>query len=323
MKGTPAPFFADVAGGPDGGCAYWVTTQDDVRIRVGVWTHEKAAKGTILMFPGRTEYIEKYGDFAREMQDRGYSTLAIDWRGQGLADRLLPNRSLGHVGEFTDYQWDVAAALRLAQHLELPEPWHLVGHSMGGAIGLRAVMDGTPAVSCCFTGPMWGIYMSPAMRPASFFMTTFGPFLGLGTTKVPTTPDSGYVLESAFEDNTLTTDPQMFKMMQEQLQAHPDLTLGGPTIRWLSQGVAECNRLSRRPSPDLPCITFLGTNERIVDVPAIHKRMEIWPRGVLELIEGGEHEVIMEAPAIRIGVFDRMAVFFDKHGHTATAGAAL
>jgi uncharacterized membrane protein YbhN (UPF0104 family) len=39
--------------------------------------------------------------------------LTIDWRGQGLADRMLPDRRIGHVGKFSDYQTDLAAVLRL------------------------------------------------------------------------------------------------------------------------------------------------------------------------------------------------------------------
>ena len=36
-------------------------------------------------------------------------------------------------------------------------PLHLLAHSMGGCIGLRAVIEGMPVAACVFTGPMWGI----------------------------------------------------------------------------------------------------------------------------------------------------------------------
>ena len=56
-----------------------------------------------------------------------------------------------------------------------------------------------------------------------------------------------------------------------------------------------CNlSLARQPSPDLPCLTFLGTNERIVDTAAVHARMAMWPKGRLQMVEAGEHEVMME-----------------------------
>jgi len=313
MTLTPAPLHTDMAGGPEQGRAFWLQTPDDVRIRAGVWTPEGADRGTVLMFPGRTEYIEKYGDFAREMAARGYTTLAVDWRGQGLADRLLPDPMLGHVNRFADYQQDVAAVTDLAQKLNLPRPWHLVAHSMGGAIGLRAVMQGLDVASACFSAPMWGIQMAPAMRPVSNLISTVGPLIGMAGKRVPSTSAESYVAISPFDDNMLTRDPEMYRMMQDQLKQVPDLSLGGPTIGWLGESLRECRWLATQPSPDKPCLTFLGSNERIVDIAPIHDRMARWPNGTLDLVDDAEHEVIMEIPATRSRIFDRMAAHFEQH----------
>jgi lysophospholipase len=46
------PFYAVEAEGPDGGAAYWLKTEDGLRIRVGVWP-EGGANGTVLLYPGR------------------------------------------------------------------------------------------------------------------------------------------------------------------------------------------------------------------------------------------------------------------------------
>ena len=77
-----APLYNVLAQGPDSGKGYWLITQDGVRIRIGVWN--SGTKGTVIIFPGRTEYIEKYGDAAKIFALQGYSALAVDWRGQGL-----------------------------------------------------------------------------------------------------------------------------------------------------------------------------------------------------------------------------------------------
>ena len=135
MTGSPAPLYDDVAGGPPGGSALWLTCSDGVRIRVGFWRPEAAAHGTVLLFPGRTEYIEKYGPAAADLAERGFAMLAIDWRGQGVADRVTDDPQVGHVAHFPDYQRDVAAALETAVQLDLPRPFHLLAHSMGGCIG--------------------------------------------------------------------------------------------------------------------------------------------------------------------------------------------
>ncbi|MEM6727697.1 MAG: alpha/beta hydrolase, partial [Pseudomonadota bacterium] len=115
-----APLNNDVAEGPPGGQAFWLTTSDGVRIRLAVWP--EGEKGTVLIFPGRTEYAEKYGRAAAEYAARGFATISIDWRGQGIAERLLPDSRIGHVIRFRDYQQDVAAVMEAVAALDLPRP---------------------------------------------------------------------------------------------------------------------------------------------------------------------------------------------------------
>lgn len=313
MDLQPAPFFADIAKGPAGGQAHWMTTSDGLRIRVGHWQAKTATKGTVLLFPGRTEYIEKYGPAAADLAARGYATVTVDWRGQGLADRMLPERQLGHIDHFPNFQKDVAATLDLADRLALPKPYFLIGHSMGGAIGLRALIEGLPVNACIFTGPMWGIHISPVMRPIGKLMGKIGPAIGLGGKLVPTMGLQNYVLANPFEGNTLTNDPETYQFMHDQMTAQPDLVLGGPTISWLGEGLKDCTELAAMASPALPCITFLGAQEQIVDCPAVHDRMARWPGGELVLLDDVQHEVMMETPAVRKAVFDQMCSLFDQY----------
>ena len=309
MALTPAPLFTDVHPGPVGGMAHWVETSDKKKIRVGHWPAD-GAKGTVLLFPGRTEYIEKYGTVAGELATRGLGTLAIDWRGQGLSDRLLADPNVGHIDAFPDYQKDVAAMLRVARELSLPRPFFLLAHSMGGCIGLRAVMEGLPVQSAAFTGPMWGIRIAPHLRLAATTMAHIMPRLGRGHLLPPGTKPEPYVLVEPFAGNMLTTDEPMFNMMRDQLVAHPELALGGPSFVWLREALMETAHLAERAAPNLPCVTWLGSNERIVDVPRIHARMENWKSSRLEMIEGGEHEVLMENGAIQRVVFDGLEKLF-------------
>ncbi len=315
-----APFFDDIADGPEGGEAWWLTADDDVRIRIGAWGHNTkdgakngAKNGTVLLFPGRTEYIEKYGRAARDLLSRGYATLTIDWRGQGLADRMVDDPATGHVHWFSDYQKDVKAMVAAAESLGLRRPFFLVAHSMGGCIGLRALHENLPVAAAAFTGPMWGIAMAPSTRPAAWALAWGGRMFGFGHLNAPGTGGDSYVMTAPFEDNLLTTDPDMFSYMQAQGRAHPELLLGGPSLRWLHEALRETLDLSRMPSPPHPAITFLGSNERIVDTDRVIARMQSWPNGELEMIEGGEHEVMMDRPDTRARIFDRMCGFFADH----------
>lgn len=315
MDLTPAPYFAKLAEGPETGQAHWATTKDGLRIRVGHWLPQgdAPAKGTVLIFPGRTEYVEKYGPAAIDLGQRGYATLAVDWRGQGLADRMLADRRLGHVENFGDFQHDVTAVVKLANQLKLPEPWYLLGHSMGGAIGLRALIEGLPVKACAFSAPMWGILIPQAMRPLARILGSLAPHLGLGNKRVPTTTQGHYVETAPFKGNTLTNDPAMYQLMIDQLTSEPDLVLGGPTINWLSQGLKECEALAQAPSPVLPCVTFLGSQEQIVNSAAVRDRMARWPGGELDVIDQAQHEIIMEGSEIRRRAFDKMTQLFDQY----------
>jgi len=319
-----APFHADVADAPPGGAAYWARADDGVRLRLGAFPAERA-QGTVLILPGRTEYIEKYAFAAKALAQRGLASLIIDWRGQGLSDRLLPDPVTGHVDFFADYQRDVAAMVAVAEALDLPRPWHMLAHSMGGAIGLRAALSGLAVATCAFSGPMWGIRISALLRPAAWTLGWASRRLGFGHRYPPGQTADNYVLSEPFETNALTNDAPMYLAMIEQITRYPALSLGGPSLRWLHEALIECRDLARRPSPALPCLTLLGSAEDIVDVPRIHDRMARWPHGHLETLPGGRHEVLMDTPELRTHLFDMLAEFYRTGAATrpaAPAGAA-
>jgi lysophospholipase len=309
MSLSPAPFYSDIAYGPEGGAAHWTQTSDNVRVRIGHWP-KAGAQGTVLVFPGRTEFIEKYGQVAKAFADRGLASAAIDWRGQGLSDRLLDNPLVGHVTHFSDYQKDVAAMLRAARELGLPRPYYLLAHSMGGAIGLRAVMEGVAVRAVTFSAPMWGLQMKPHLRPLAWVLSHSMPRVGQGHRLPPGTRMDHHVLTDGFAGNLLTRDADQFEIMREQLMARPEMTLGGPSYVWLREALLETRHLAGRVSPSLPALALMGTNERIVDMSAIQTRMQDWKDGRLELVPDGEHEVLMEGPAITAPLFDAITELF-------------
>jgi lysophospholipase len=309
MTLPPAPYLSDLAPSFASAVAHWVETADGKKVRVAHWPLE-GARGTILLFPGRTEYIEKYAPTAAAFAKRGLAVMAIDWRGQGLADRLLPDGRIGHVDLFSDYQKDVASMMRAARTLQLPRPFFLLAHSMGGAIGLRAAMEGLSVQAAAFTAPMWGIYIAPHIRPIAWSLSRMMPRVGQGNRLPMGTKYESYISTEPFENNMLTTDEPMFAVMKKQLEARPELALGGPSFIWLREALDETKHLSLRAAPSLPCITFVGSDERIVDVGRIRQRMETWKGGKLQVIEGAQHEVLMERPAIRDAAVDDIAHLF-------------
>ncbi|KEP69094.1 hydrolase [Thioclava dalianensis] len=311
-----APLFDVIARGPEGGAAYWLKTEDGYRIRMGHWPAPSDARGTVFLLCGRTEYIEKYGPAAVEFAARGYGMLAIDWRGQGLADRVLPKDPMkGHVGGILDYQLDLKAVIAAAKELGLPEPFHFVGHSMGGAIGLRHIMTpGHVFASAAFSAPMWGIKAPAPLHPFRILLAQLFGDSFMAESFAPGMTDETYVYRSSFNENRLTRDPAMWSWLISQAAAEPALTIGGATIHWVAESLLECEALSALPSPDLPCYCALGGEEKIVHTPAVHDRMARWPNAAFDVMPGSEHEIMMEVPATRTKFYDRCAEMFDAAG---------
>jgi lysophospholipase len=309
---APAPFLDDVAEGPGGGAAWWVHSADGTRLRLGAWpARGDVSRGTVLLFPGRTEYVEKYGRVDADLTGDGYGLVAFDWRGQGLADRPQHRRDMGHVVSFDEYREDVAAFRAAIEMLELPGPFYLIAHSMGGAIGLRALHDGLPVRAAVFSAPMWGIQMTPFMKSiASVALGLAGP-LGLGDRFAPTT---GPWEAMAFDDNPLTTDRDQFDYMSAQVERHPELALGGPSVLWVKAALEETRALLAMPPPKVPTLTLMGSREGIVEVPAIEARMARWPGGRLRVVQGGLHELLMESPPRRAETLAAIRAHLTAHG---------
>ncbi len=305
-----APFHSEVADAPEGGVFFWRHADDGVRLRLGAW--REGDRGSVLLLNGRTEYLEKYGSTVRDLQARGYAAISLDWRGQGLSDRLLPDPEIGHVERFPDYQKDMAELVAAAEELDMPRPWFLLGHSMGGAIGLRALHEGLDVRAAAFSAPMWGILIAPWLRPLAIALASGSRWIGQRHRYAPGTGPDSYVATAPFDDNLLTTDRKMYEMMQRQLAAHPELALGGPSLGWLHEALAETRALARLPAPETPGIVFLGANERIVDARSVIARIRGWPRGELDIIPGAEHEVLMETPEVRQHVHALMERLFSS-----------
>lgn len=311
---SEAVFHSKVAEGPENGIGYWVHTDDGVRLRVGLWKPKMCSKGTALLFPGRSEYIENYGRIAVQLEKFGYATFAIDWRGHGLSDRIAEDPMIGHVGRFSDYQKDVAAMMNAAEQLELPKPWYLIGHSMGACIGLRAVMEGLPVAACAFTSPMWDIKMSPLERTAAWPLSWLARALGKGDIYVPGVQRKTYVLSSPFEANKMTHNPDMYHYWINQAQALPNLPTAGPSMGWLFEALKECRSLSKLKSPDIPCVAFCADKDKDINISAVQDRMEGWQNGSCVLLQDSKHELFLELPDIRDVVMEKIHEVFTPKG---------
>ena len=68
---------------------------DGVALRFARWAPPPGRKGTVCLFQGRAEFIEKYFETVRDLRARGFAVATMDWRGQGLSERALRNSPQG------------------------------------------------------------------------------------------------------------------------------------------------------------------------------------------------------------------------------------
>ena len=306
-----APLFNELAEGPEEASAWWLKAADGQRVRAVHWAG--GDRGTVFVFPGRSEYAEKYGRAAVDLKARGYQTLVIDWRGQGLADRMARDPMLGHVRRFHDYQLDVRAMVAFAQTRELPKPWYLLAHSMGGCIGLRALHNKMPVNAVAFSAPMWGISMANYLRPVAWTLSQAASWVRTDKIFAPGTSRGAYVRVAPYKGNMLTTDAEMYAYMQRHVEAEQLFRLGGPSLRWLNEALHETQRLRRLSPPTFPALVHLGTDESVVDTEPVQRLMQRWSGGQLQLVEGARHEIMMEVPETRDAFFDALANLFEAN----------
>lgn len=305
-----APFHAELSEAPDGGRAFWLTTQDGQRLRAAVW--EGGGRGTAFVFPGRTEYIEKYGRVARRLLERGLSVVAIDWRGQGLSTRHPATPHLGHVDDFRHYQYDVTALLAHPAVADLPGPRVMVAHSMGGCIGLRSLLETAAFSSAVFSAPMWHLQMRAATRELTSKVAQIAQAIGLGQRLTPGTNERPTPLAVAFEINALTTCAEHYAWSTRQITERPELALGGPNMHWTKAALEEMARLYVAPCPSIPVLTFLGTEETVVSPAMIRAQVGKMKHGELVVLEGARHEIFMERAELQSAVWARVDAFLDR-----------
>lgn len=308
---TGAPLYTDIADAPDGGRGFYVAAKDSTRIRFALW--QGGARGLAVVFPGRSECVEKYGRLAGKLVARGFNVVVIDWRGQGLSDRPDNSTAVGHVESFADYQQDVEAVLSHPAVAAIAGPRVLFAHSMGGCIGLRSLISRKNFSAAVFSAPMWGLNLPGARRFLAPVLASVAVALGMGRKALPAQPKGFYLTREPFEGNDLTHDPEYWGYMRDQILKYPALALGAPSSLWLKQAFREMAALEAAPLPELPVRTFVGGDESVVSPAAIRRLSAHFPNGELLEITGARHEIWMETPEIQAQCWAETDAFLKKN----------
>src|SRR5260370_40887347 len=170
---------------PDAAVTGTIKTPDGVSLRFVRWEPPPGRKGTVCLFQGRSEFIEKYFETVRDLRARGFCVATLDWRGQGMSDRALRNPRKGYVRNFDQYQLDIEAFVNEVVLPDCPPPVFALAHSMGATVLLRAAYAGNRSFDrMVLLAPMIAL---PGMRRSlvSRFAVKSMRLVGLGGMYVP------------------------------------------------------------------------------------------------------------------------------------------
>ena len=115
---------------------------DGAPLRYARWEATRGPRrGTVCVFPGRGEFIEKYFEVTAELRRRGFAVAMFDWRGQGGSYRALADKMRGHIMSFAAYDRDLVRFMKEIVLPDCPPPYVALAHSMGGNILLRHAVE--------------------------------------------------------------------------------------------------------------------------------------------------------------------------------------
>lgn len=274
-----------------------------IPIRFARWRpRNQQPRGTVCLFNGRGEFIEKYFETITELLKRKFAVATMDWRGQGGSGRMLDNARKGFVDSFEDYDADLFRFMQQVVLPDCPPPYFGLGHSTGAHILLRAVRTRSSWLErIVLVSPL--IQLAPGLLPQSllYHVAEALAFLGVGTSYVPGGGDSPSETVPLAR-SVLTKDPFRHARNAKILEDAPQLALGSPTIQWFyaaCQSMAEFTRPDFPQTINVPLIAFGAGNDKVVSVRAIERLVGQLRVASYLQIPGAEHEILMERDSIR------------------------
>lgn len=276
--------------------------RDGTELRHAIWRPTaKPQMGTVCVFTGRAEFIEKYFEVVAELRRRGFGVAMIDRRGQGGSGRPLSDPRKGHVDDFSQYDADLRAFMREVVLPDCQGPFFALGHSTGGHILLRAATSRSWFERMVLVSPM--IELAPMRTPAPLMKigVELAALLGLGDSYVPGASRDPVELRP-FEGNPLTSDRDRFMRTREVLVAAPRLALGSPTIGWLHAALRSMAIIGAIDYPfrvRVPTLILSAGNDVVVSTRAIEEFAVQLKAGHHVSLAGASHEILMERDDIR------------------------
>ncbi|PSV45608.1 alpha/beta fold hydrolase [Photobacterium indicum] len=262
------------------------------------YNHDKA----IIVVNGRIESYWKYQELFYDLVKQGYDVYAIDHRGQGISDRLAKDNELGHVEEFDDYVTDLKTFFDTVVTPKKYKQHFLLGHSMGGTISTLFLAKYPSLIKrAVLSAPMHGIQLSNWMKPIA---SPFARVVEQLQRQPNYAPGQVPYYPKPFLNNKLCQSQIRYQWFRDLYENKPALKIGGPSARWVWQGMAAANRcITQAANIATPILLIQGSDDNIVDNQAHHRFCQAMNQAnrscELKTINGARHELLFEKDAYR------------------------
>jgi len=276
------------------------------------WPQEggKKPRGSLLFANGRGDFIEKYLEAFAHWHDLGWNVTAFDWRGQG------GSAAPGFGYESFDPLIGDLAALLADWRGHTPGPHVAIGHSMGGHLLLRTLVERSPKLDAAvLVAPMIAVNSAPT--PAWLAPTIANAMcrLGLGPAPMWKTP-AAMRQPGGQRQRNLTGSRERYEDEAWWWEREPGWNLGAPSWAWMRaafRSAAAAFTPRRLARVKIPMLLLAAGHDRLVSNREIARAARQLPHAELETFPDAAHEILREADPIRLAALARIDAFLDLH----------
>jgi lysophospholipase len=264
-----------------------------------------APRGSLIFAAGRGDFIEKYLEEMADWRAAGWAVTAFDWRGQGRSQAGLDLRRL----EGFDAQVNDLAALIADVRDTTPGPCVAIGHSMGGHILLRTIVERAPALDAAvLVAPMIEVNGGPIPAWLAPDIADLMARLGLRTHPLWKTPIA-LTRPGSQRQARLTGSRERYEDELYWWGENPTFNLGAPTWGWVRAAFVTAARLG---AVRLPILILATPRDALVDPAAIRRVAAALPGAEIDWYPEARHEILREADPIRAVAMARIAAFLGR-----------